>query len=125
MALVKNRDTKPEIVVRKLIHHLGYRYRLHINHLPGRPDLVFPSRHKIIFVHGCFWHRHDCPSGHRVPKTRRKFWNEKFARNEQRDRQNVVALCGAGWEVLLIWECQTTGRHLPSLTSSIRQFLDS
>jgi DNA mismatch endonuclease (patch repair protein) len=102
MALVKGKNTKPEIVVRRLVHALGFRFRLHRRDLPGAPDLVFPGRRKVIFVHGCFWHRHDDPScwRSRLPKTRQEFWAPKLAGNVERDQRTNAALGAAGWATL-------------------------
>jgi DNA mismatch endonuclease (patch repair protein) len=106
MSLVKAKDTTPELLVRRLIHSMGYRYRLHRRNLPGCPDLVFPAKKKAIFVHGCFWHRHKgCPRC-RLPKTRRIFWQTKLDSNRRRDARNLKELAGKGWRVLVIWECQ-------------------
>lgn len=113
MSLVRGKDTGPEMIVRRLIHRLGYRYRLHSKNLPGRPDLVFPSRHKVIFVHGCFWHRHSCVSGRETPKSRKEFWLPKLERNRERDIENRRHLRRTGWDLLVIWECQAKdGRSL-------------
>lgn len=105
MGRVKGKDTKPEMVVRRLVHALGYRYRLHRRDLPGRPDLVFGPRHKVIFVHGCFWHRHDCHLG-RMPKSRVDFWQAKLEANRLRDMHNQTALAELGWQILVVWECE-------------------
>src|ERR1700689_5110648 len=99
MRAVKSKDTKPELEVRSLIHHLGYRFRLHRRDLPGTPDLVFPGRRKVIFVHGCFWHGHDCPRGSRVPKANQNYWMRKVARNRERDLASQRALTASGWRV--------------------------
>ncbi len=106
MSQIKGKDTKPEMVVRKLLHGLGYRYRLHGKGLPGRPDLVFAGRKKVVFVNGCYWHRHECELGRPVPGTRTKFWLEKFALTVERDRENYAKLKEGGWEVLVVWECE-------------------
>jgi DNA mismatch endonuclease (patch repair protein) len=108
MSLVRAVDTKPEMVVRRLVHSMGYRYRLHRRALPGTPDLVFPSRKAVIFVHGCFWHRHPDPACRlaRLPKSRLDFWVPKLERNAERDREAVEALQAMGWRVLVIWECE-------------------
>lgn len=106
MRAVKSSDTKPELIVRRLIHRLGYRYRLHRADLPGKPDLVFASRRKVIFVHGCFWHGHDCARGARTPKTNADYWGLKIARNRARDERARAALEQAGWAVLIVWECE-------------------
>lgn len=120
----KGKDTKPEMVVRRLVHGLGYRYRLHRSALPGSPDLVFPSRRKAIFVHGCFWHAHDA-EGCRLrgrPKTRTSYWEAKFARNRLRDERDVAALRALGWEVLVVWECGL--KDINMLRDDISAFLD-
>jgi len=106
MRQVKSRDTKPELVVRSLAHKLGYRFRLHRRDLPGVPDLVFVSRRKVIFVHGCFWHGHHCARGDRQPKSNCDYWQKKIAKNKERDRLHRRQLRGLGWDVLVIWECQ-------------------
>lgn len=108
MSSVGSKNTKPEMVVRRLLHSANYRYRLHRKDLPGRPDIVFGSRRKAIFVHGCFWHRHDGCSKATTPKTREDFWREKFARNVQRDAAALQQLQDLGWNVLTIWECETS-----------------
>lgn len=124
MARVRNRDTKPELAVRRLVHSLGYRYRLHRRDLPGRPDLVFAGRRKVIFVHGCFWHRHGtCHSGTRVPKSRLDFWLPKLESNRERDRVNQEALAKLGWDVLPIWECEI--KDTATLAERITRFLES
>ena len=108
MRAVRSKDTTPELAVRKLAHALGYRFRLHRRELPGSPDLVFPGRRKVVFVHGCFWHRHaGCARGASTPATRRGFWEAKFARNVARDRRDRRRLRAAGWGVMVVWECQT------------------
>lgn len=121
MARVKGRDTTPEMIVRRLIHGLGHRYRLHASELPGKPDIVFRQRRKAIFVHGCFWHGHDCARGARMPKTNREYWFKKIARNEQRDAEQRRALARGGWKILTVWECET--RDLKRLTRRITRFL--
>ena len=123
MSRIRSRDTKPEMRVRRLVHGLGYRYRLHSEDLPGRPDLVFRPRRKVIFVHGCFWHRHEGCSRNRTPKSpeRRNFWREKLDGNAQRDRLNEAALRRLGWEILVIWECET--KALDPLAERVRAFL--
>lgn len=107
MAAIKGRDTKPEIRVRSLLHSLGYRFRLHGKGLPGKPDIVLPKYRTVIFVHGCFWHCHDCRWGTVIPKTRGDFWAQKRHETAARDSRNVDALHTAGWKVLVIWECQS------------------
>jgi len=106
MSRVRNKDTKPELEVRRLVHSLGYRYRLHSGKLPGHPDLVFGTRRKVIFVHGCFWHRHEgCPQC-RTPKSRLLFWKPKLNANRERDFANQEKLTEMGWEFLIVWECE-------------------
>ena len=107
MSRIKGRDTVPEIVVRRIAHGLGFRFRLYRKDLPGRPDLVFPRHRAVVFVHGCFWHRHDgCRYAYK-PKSRVPFWTEKFRRNVARDQRNEAALRALGWRVFVIWECET------------------
>ena len=104
MSQVKSRDTKPEIIVRSILHKNGLRFRLHRKDLPGCPDIVLPKYKIAIFVHGCFWHGHDCPKGRR-PATNQEFWNKKIDRNMGRDKSNYVLLQSLGWSVKIIWEC--------------------
>jgi DNA mismatch endonuclease (patch repair protein) len=106
MARVKSQDTKPELLLRKTLTALGARYRLQRKDLPGKPDLVMPGRKLAFFVHGCFWHGHDCARGSRVPKANRDYWLAKVARNKARDTASVLALETAGWRVETIWECE-------------------
>ena len=108
MSRVKGRDTGPEWAVRRLVHGLGYRYRLHRKDLPGCPDLVFPSRRKVIFVHGCFWHRHPDPACKfaRLPKSRLEFWVPKLERNRARDLHSQALLIDMGWRIMIVWECE-------------------
>ncbi|MEM8872938.1 MAG: DNA mismatch endonuclease Vsr [Planctomycetota bacterium] len=122
MSLVRGKDTKPEMVVRRLIHRMGFRYRLHRRDLPGKPDLVFPSRRKVVFVHGCFWHRHACPAGRRTPKSRREFWLNKLESNRRRDQRNRRRLNRLGWSAMVIWECQL--RDLDRVRRRVASFLD-
>ncbi len=106
MAAVRSKNTKPEMLVRRLAHRMGYRYRLHRADLPGKPDLVFPSRRKVIFVLGCFWHQHSgCPFSH-VPKSNVAYWAPKLERNQARDREHMRALRADGWKCLVLWECE-------------------
>jgi DNA mismatch endonuclease (patch repair protein) len=107
MRAVKSRDTAPELIVRKMAFAMGYRYRLNRADLPGKPDIVFPGRGKIIFVHGCFWHGHDCKRGARTPSNNRDYWLRKLARNRERDQKAKAALTALGWSQLAIWECET------------------
>lgn len=125
MSRVRGKDTGPEWIVRQLVHAMGYRYRLHARDLPGRPDLVFRKRRKVILVHGCFWHRH--PSARcalaRLPKSRLDFWLPKLEGNKERDERNKRALARAGWKVLTIWECELG--NTKRLGAAIRRFLDA
>lgn len=121
MGRVRSRHTKPEMTVRRLVHAMGYRYRLHVNDLPGKPDLVFRVRKKVIFVHGCFWHRHVGCALARFPKTRKEFWVTKLEANRRRDIKNESALLDAGWGVLKVWECELS--DIAGLKSRIRRFL--
>ena len=122
MRAVKSRDTGPEMAVRRLVHSMGYRYRLHRKDLPGKPDLVFPSRRKVIFVHGCFWHGHTCPRGDRQPKANADYWSNKIGRNRQRFERQQAELRREGWRVLTVWECETRARD--ELATRVRAFLD-
>ena len=123
MARVRSKNSRPELVVRKLVFSLGYRYRLHAKDLPGHPDLVFRKRRKVIFVHGCFWHRHAACALARLPKSRLDFWEPKLEGNKQRDQRNRRALNSEGWKVLTIWECQL--KKTERLESTVRRFLDA
>jgi DNA mismatch endonuclease (patch repair protein) len=106
MARVKGRDTGPELKLRRLLHGAGYRYRLQVRDLPGRPDLAFPRRRAAVFVHGCFWHGHDCPRGARAPKANADYWQAKIARNRARDAAVQSDLAARGWTGLVVWECE-------------------
>lgn len=106
MRAVKSANTKPEIALRKALFALGLRYRLNVKDLPGKPDLVFPKHRAVVFMHGCFWHGHDCARGGRVPKANRDYWRAKISRNKERDAQNTAALSSQGWRVFTVWECE-------------------
>src|SRR5262245_47161904 len=106
MARIRKTDTRPEISVRHAVHGLGYRFRLHRRDLPGCPDLVLPRHRKVIFVHGCFWHRHHCRDGRKLPKSKPEYWGPKLERNAARDAVHVQALIEVGWDVLVLWECE-------------------
>lgn len=121
MRAVKGRDTGGEMIVRRLLHRMGYRYRLHWPDLPGKPDVVFPRRLKAIFVDGCFWHGHDCARGARTPKSNREYWIGKISRNAARDAHNRERLQNMGWSVLTLWECEL--KDEAGLASRLRSFL--
>lgn len=121
MSSVRGKNTKPEIEVRRVCHGLGYRFRLHRKDLPGTPDLVFPRLRKVVLVHGCFWHRHEgCPKA-TMPKTRRRFWEEKFLTNVERDSKNINSLQALGYQVEIVWECET--KELDKLSTKLLTFL--
>lgn len=121
MSRIRAKDTKPEMVVRSLVHRAGYRFRLHRRDLPGKPDLVFPRLRKAIFVHGCFWHQHPrCIDG-RMPRSNPAYWVEKLAGNRRRDRAHCRALTKKGWDVLVIWDCET--RDAAHVVRKVEQFL--
>ncbi|MBY3215940.1 DNA mismatch endonuclease Vsr [Rhizobium laguerreae] len=124
MRAIKSRDTRPEMIVRRVAHALGYRYRLHRRDLPGTPDIVFPSRKKVILVHGCFWHMHDCRRGYREPKENQDYWSKKIARNRDRDLRHHDELKLMGWQILTIWECETKGAAAEKLPETIRDFIE-
>ena len=122
MAKVRGKNTRPELVVRKMLFAAGYRYRLHVRKLPGSPDLVFTSRKKAIFVHGCFWHLHEGCRRARMPKSRCEFWSEKLLGNKYRDEKIMVDLANLGWDVLVVWECEL--RNIPLLQVRMFEFLN-
>jgi DNA mismatch endonuclease (patch repair protein) len=123
MAAIRSKDTKPELLVRSLVHKLGYRFRLHGKDLPGKPDLVFRSRCKVIFVHGCFWHQHtqkSC-SDARLPKSNTDYWHEKLRRNVERDKAHQSSLQKLGWKSLVVWDCEI--KEEDKLQKRISRFL--
>ena len=123
MAAIRSANTKPEMIVRRLAHNLGYRFRLHRKDLPGKPDLVFVSRRRIVFVHGCFWHLHpkaDCLDS-RMPTSNTSYWRPKLKRNVQRDARNQKSLIALGWKVMVIWECEL--KNLDALSRRLRKFI--
>ena len=124
MSRIRSKDTKPERIVRSLVHQLGFRFRLHVAGLPGKPDLVLPAHRKIIFVHGCFWHQHRCHWGRATPATNSAFWVAKRQGNSDRDRRNRRRLKAADWSVLIVWECWTKdieGKLFPKLRGFLQQ----
>lgn len=123
MAQISKTNTRPELCVRKLVHSMGFRFSLHRKDLPGTPDIVLPRHRSVIYVHGCFWHRHDCRLGQRPPKARPDYWLPKLDRNVARDRQSEHAITELGWRALIVWECET--RDLEPLTRKIRSFLEA
>lgn len=120
MSSVGSKNTGPELVVRKLLYRLGYRYRLHKEGLPGTPDIVFNGRKKAIFVHGCFWHGHGCKYG-RLPKSKIEYWSQKIDMNRERDEMNVQKLKSFGWEVLTVWQCEL--RDIEAVQTRLMKFL--
>lgn len=123
MAAIRGKDTKPELIVRSIAHRLGFRFRLHATDLPGKPDLVFRSRHAVVFVHGCYWHAHTCKRGRSTPATNAAFWRTKRSVNRARDRRARAALRRAGWRVLIVWECQT--RNAEQTAMILRRFISN
>ncbi len=123
MARIRAKDTKPEMIVRRLLHRHGYRYRLHAKDLPGTPDIVFRRRRKAVFVHGCFWHQHKGCKSASVPKTRVAYWKPKLARNRERDTASLAALVKMGWKAIVVWECQT--RNPEIMLRRLVRFLES
>ena len=123
MRAIRSKGMKPELAVRRLVHAMGYRYRLHRHDLPGRPDMVFPKRRKVIFVHGCFWHQHpdpDCKLAHR-PRSNLEYWEPKLRRNQERDEAHRARLADLGWEVMVLWECEV--KNGAGLAQRIQDFL--
>jgi DNA mismatch endonuclease, patch repair protein len=120
MSKIQSSDTKPEILIRKLIFNMGYRYRLYDPDLPGHPDIVFKKRRKLIFINGCFWHQHGC-NYYRMPKSRKDFWGLKLKRNVERDKEVITKLKYLGWKILVIWECQT--KNIQDIRKKIKYFL--
>mgnify|MGYP003340662026 FL=1 len=112
MSAIKSKNTKPEIKVRKVLHSMGYRFRLHSKNLPGSPDIVLPKYKTVIFVHGCFWHRHQNCKYASTPKTRQEFWNKKFNENINRDKINQENLSSKGWKIIIIWECEIKNKKI-------------
>lgn len=125
MAAVRQKNTRPELALRREMHRAGLRYRLDCRELPGRPDIVFPRQRLAVFVHGCFWHRHKGCSRTTTPSTRAEFWKEKFLRNQERDARAIRELSRLGWRVLVIWECEVSNeRHAASMVGKVRSALN-
>ena len=123
MAAIRSKNTRPEMVIRKLVFRMGYRYRLHSKTVTGKPDLVFPSLRKAIFVHGCFWHMHDCRYGRVIPKTNADFWEKKRLGTAVRDKNTFNILHGEGWKTCTVWECEL--KNLGEVEAKIRRFLET
>jgi DNA mismatch endonuclease (patch repair protein) len=124
MRLIKSKDTRPELIVRKLCRELGYKgYRLHRKDLPGKPDIAFVSHKVALFVHGCFWHGHNCKTGNRHPKQNANFWTTKICQNKERDAKVEERLLAMGWNILIIWECQLKKKNRKTLSDTLTQFL--
>jgi DNA mismatch endonuclease (patch repair protein) len=123
MRAIRSKDTKPELALRRQLHRLGYRYRVHVRGLPGTPDLVFTRRRAVIFVHGCYWHAHGCKVAGSAPASNTEYWSPKLARNKARDAAQVAALEAAGWRVLVLWECEVA--RLGEATDRAVAFLGS
>jgi DNA mismatch endonuclease (patch repair protein) len=123
MSLIRGTGSAPEMKLRRLVHRMGFRYRLHVKELPGKPDLVFPARNAVIFMHGCFWHRHEGCSLARLPKSKLEFWKPKLEANKERDLLNQEQLESLGWRVLVIWECEMADVERVSII--IREFLQN
>jgi len=121
MSLIRGKDSSPELKLRRLVHGMGFRYRLHVKDLPGKPDLVFPSRRAVIFMHGCFWHRHPGCKLARMPKSKLDFWRPKLEGNRERDLRNQEMLKKLGWHVLVIWECEM--KNIEKVSNKVREFL--
>jgi DNA mismatch endonuclease (patch repair protein) len=122
MSRIQSKNTKPEVIVRSMLHHLGYRFRIHRRDLPGTPDIVLPKYNSIIFVHGCFWHRHpECPYAY-MPKSRIKFWEKKFLDTVNRDTHTIETLKKMGWKVLVVWECEL--KNPESVIEKLESFLN-
>ena len=121
MTAIKSRHTKPEMIVRSIVHRFGFRFRLHDKKLAGKPDIVLPRHKKIILVHGCFWHLHDCKRGNVTPKTNTDYWQNKRFNNVERDKKNLKILENQGWKVLVIWECRI--KKLLILENILKEFL--
>ena len=123
MSAIRGKDTKPEMLIRRALHARGFRFRLHNRALPGSPDLVLPKHRAAIFVHGCFWHRHDCPMFH-WPSSREEFWRGKLNANYERDERNINLLLNAGWRVAVVWECSIRGKHRRDLSAVVDALYD-
>lgn len=124
MSAIRNKNTAPEVTLRNELYRLGYRYRVNYAALPGKPDLVFPKRRKVIFINGCFWHRHRCKAGLSVPSSRKAFWTAKLMENKRRDARQIRQLRGLGWHALVVWQCELKKSRLRRTLSRIAAFLE-
>lgn len=123
MSLIRGQNTKPEVIIRKILYKRGYRYRLNYSKLPGKPDIVFPKYKIVIFIHGCFWHGHEnCKIAH-IPKTNTKYWSDKFTKNKERDNNVSLSLINMGWQVLIIWECEITKTNIQNVINKIEHHI--
>lgn len=118
MSRIRSKNTKPEMAVRRALHAAGFRFRLHVKDLPGKPDIVLPKWKAVVFIHGCFWHRHNGCKGASTPKTRTEWWNNKFERNQENDKKNIQALTNDGWNVVIVWECEIKDDQIPAVIIS-------
>src|SRR6267142_3715536 len=125
MSRIRSKNTNPEMVVRRLLHAMGFRFRIHDSRLPGRPDLVFPRHRKAVFVHGCFWHHHRCTEGQRAPKSRLDYWGPKITGNVRRDRLTRLRIRRGGWAILVVWECQTVPARRAELAERLHRYLNT
>jgi len=125
MSQIKGKDTKPEMIVRKFLHSNGFRYRLHVKDLPGKPDLVLPKYNSVIFVHGCFWHAHEGCKYFKIPKTRTEWWKEKLYGNKERDEKHIQELEVMGWNVIVVWECELKSKNRSLISKKILKSLES
>jgi DNA mismatch endonuclease, patch repair protein len=123
MRRIRKTDTKPELIVRRLVHGMGYRYRLHQSQLPGNPDIVLARHRKVILVHGCFWHRHHCADGQKLPRSKPDYWGPKLERNRRRDEDNIARLRELGWDVLVLWECEIANER--RTTEVLKRFFEA
>lgn len=123
MSRIHGKDTKPEVRLRKVLWHLGYRYRKNYMELPGKPDLAFISKKKVIFINGCFWHKHDCKY-FRWPKTNEQFWKDKITKNVERDRKNHMELERSGWDCLVVWECELKNKEFDQTLQRVINFIN-
>ena len=124
MGRIRGKDTLPERTVRSLLHRMGFRFRLHRSDLPGSPDVVLPRFRAVVFIHGCYWHRHaDCRRGQSTPSVNTEFWEAKFRKNRERDERTVRELTALGWKVIIVWECETRRTKLPALETRLRSLL--